>query len=78
LKKAFEWSEECEEAFEQLKRYLSSTLLLSQTIPEEPLYLYLAISPTAVSAALIREEANVQKPVYFINRALRGAEQRYM
>jgi hypothetical protein len=77
LKKAFEWSEECEEAFEQLKRYLSSTLLLSQTIPEEPLPLF-GISPTAVSAALIREEANVQKPVYFINRALRGAEQRYM
>jgi hypothetical protein len=27
---------------------------------------------------LIREEANVQKLVYFINRALKRAEQRYM
>jgi ribonuclease HI len=78
LKKAFEWSGECEEAFKQLKKYLSSTPLLSRTTPGEPLYLYLAVSPTAVSAALIREEANVQKPVYFISRALRGAEQRYM
>jgi hypothetical protein len=42
------------------------------------LYLYLAVSPTAVSAALIQEEANIQKPVYFISRALREAEQRYM
>ncbi|XP_059450836.1 uncharacterized protein LOC132181606 [Corylus avellana] len=31
----------------------------------------------AVSAALIREEEGVQKPVYFISRALRGAEERY-
>jgi hypothetical protein len=66
------------EAFEQLKKYLSSTPLLSRTILGEPLYLYLAISPIAVSAALIRKEANIQKLVYFINRALRGAEQRYM
>jgi ribonuclease HI len=42
------------------------------------LYLYLAVSPTTVSAALIREEAGVQRPVYFISRAIRGAEQRYM
>ncbi|XP_059436622.1 uncharacterized protein LOC132169637 [Corylus avellana] len=28
-------------------------------------------------AALIQEEEGVQKPVYFINRALRGAEERY-
>ena len=32
LRKAFEWSDECEEAFSQLKQYLSSTPLLSRTI----------------------------------------------
>ncbi|XP_059441920.1 uncharacterized protein LOC132174250 [Corylus avellana] len=37
----------------------------------------LAVSPTTISAALIREEDGVQKPVYFISRALRGAEERY-
>ncbi|XP_059461825.1 uncharacterized protein LOC132190804 [Corylus avellana] len=77
LRKAFEWTDECEEAFEQLKEYLVSPPLLSQTIPEEVLYLYLAVSPTAISAALIREEEGIQKPVYFISRALRGAEERY-
>ncbi|XP_059436411.1 uncharacterized protein LOC132169391 [Corylus avellana] len=77
LRKAFEWTNECEEAFGQLKRYLATSPLLSQTIPGEILYLYLAVSPTAVSAALVREEEGVQKPVYFISRALRGAEERY-
>uniref|UniRef100_A0A2N9I4E8 RNA-directed DNA polymerase n=1 Tax=Fagus sylvatica TaxID=28930 RepID=A0A2N9I4E8_FAGSY len=43
----------------------------------EELYLYLAVSPTAVSSALIREEARRQLPVYYTSRALRGAEERY-
>ena len=40
-------------------------------------FLYLAVSPTAVSAALIREEEKVQKPMYYTSRALRGPEERY-
>ncbi|XP_059436575.1 uncharacterized protein LOC132169575 [Corylus avellana] len=78
LRKAFEWSEECEQAFEQLKTYLVSPPLLSRAVPGETLYLYLAVSPTAVSAALIWEEEGVQKPIYFISRALHGAEERYV
>ena len=37
----------------------------------------MAVSSVAVSAALIREEDNAQKPVYYASRALRGAEERY-
>ena len=43
----------------------------------EELYLYLAVTPHAVSSTLIREERRVQKQVYYTNRALRGAEARY-
>ena len=43
----------------------------------EELFLYLTVSPAAVSAALIREEEKVQKPVYYASRALRGAKERY-
>jgi ribonuclease HI len=71
------WSDECEEAFSQLKKYLTSSPLLSRTVPGEVLYLYLAVSPTAISAALIREDEGVQKPVYFVSKALHGAEERY-
>ena len=41
------------------------------------MFLYLAVSPTAVSAALIREEDKVKKPVHYVSRALRDAEERY-
>ena len=51
--------------------------LLSPSIPGEELYLYLAVSTTAISSALIREEDHVQKPIYYTGRALRGVEGRY-
>ena len=51
--------------------------MLSPSQPSEELFLYLAVSPAAISIALIREEEKVQKPVYYANRALRGAEERY-
>ena len=37
----------------------------------------MTISLAAVSAALVREEDKVQKPVYYISWALRGANERY-
>ncbi|XP_075650249.1 uncharacterized protein LOC142620836 [Castanea sativa] len=77
LKRSFEWTNECQKAFEELKVYLLAPPLLSPSMPGEELFLYLAVSSAAVSAALIREEGKVQRPVYFISRALRGAEERY-
>ena len=41
------------------------------------MFLYLAVTLHAVSLALMREEGKVQKPVYYISKALRGAERRY-
>lgn len=75
--KDFLWTAECQTAFDQLKEYLASPPLLSKPQEGEMLYLYLAVSPTAVSAVLVREEAKLQKPVYYISRVLRDAETRY-
>ena len=35
LRKAFEWTDECQQAFEDLKAYLALTLLLSLSKPGE-------------------------------------------
>ena len=77
LRKVFEWTDECQKAFQDLKVYLTTTPLLSPSIPGEELYLYLAISLHAVNSALIRKEGKMQKPVYYTSRALRGAKGRY-
>ena len=59
LKKAFKWINECEEALTKLKKYLTKPPLLSPLMMGEKLCLYLAVSNTTVSSALIREEGNV-------------------
>ena len=69
LKRAFAWTDECEAAFQELKRYLSNPSFLSSSKGGENLYLYLVVSTTAVSAALIREEAKKQLPVYYVSQA---------
>ena len=69
LRKSFEWTDECQKAFEDLKKYLSSPPLLCPSMPGEELYLYIAVSQAAVSAALVRDKGGFQRPVYFISRA---------
>ena len=74
LKKAFEWMDECQRAFQDLKTYLVTTPLLSPFVMGEELFLYMVVTPHAVSSVLIREEGKVQKPMYYTSRALRGVE----
>ena len=69
LRKSFEWMDKCQKAFDDLKKYLSSPPLLSPSMLGEELYLYIAVSQAAVSAALVRDEGGSQRPVYFISKA---------
>ena len=77
LKKAFQWTNDCEEALAKLKEYLTKPPLLSLSVMGEKLYLYLVVSNTTVSSSLIREEENIQKPVYYTSQAFQGAEANY-
>ncbi|XP_057739838.1 uncharacterized protein LOC130956919 [Arachis stenosperma] len=74
---AFEWTPACEEAFKHFKEILATPPVLGKPKVGEPLYLYLAITGEALAAVLIREEERAQQPVYFVSRALQGAELRY-
>ena len=77
LKKAFQWTDEWEEALAKLKEYLTKPPLLSLSVMGEKLYLYLVVSNTTVSSSLIRKEENIQKPVYYTSQAFQGAEANY-
>jgi len=65
LKKAFEWTDECHKAFEELKTYLVSPPLLNPSKLGEEFSLYLTVSLMVISSTLIREEDCVQLPVYY-------------
>nr|XP_025628119.1 uncharacterized protein LOC112721264 [Arachis hypogaea] len=71
---AFEWTPACEEAFNHFKEILAAP---PKPKAGEPLYLYLAITKAALVAVLVREEGKAQQPIYFVSRALQGAELRY-
>ncbi|GMP50878.1 hypothetical protein CsSME_00017309 [Camellia sinensis var. sinensis] len=74
----FLWTEECEAALTDLKKYLTTTPVLSNPKPGEKLFLYMAVSEHAVSAVLIREEKGEQKAVYYVSKTLADAETRYL
>ncbi|XP_019159880.1 PREDICTED: uncharacterized protein LOC109156477 [Ipomoea nil] len=76
-KEGFVWTAECQQSFEELKRYLSTPPVLSTPQVGEPLFLYLAASPRVVSSVLVREEERAQHPVYYVSRSLKAAEARY-
>ncbi|XP_016164417.1 uncharacterized protein LOC107606929 [Arachis ipaensis] len=75
--KKFNWTEECERSFTELKQILSSPPILQKPELGKPLYLYLSISNHAVSSVLVSETGKIQNPVYFVSRVLQPAETRY-
>ena len=76
-KKDFEWTPECEDAFQRLKTYLASPPVLSKPQTGDSLYLYLSVSDHAVCSVLIRNDGREQRPVYYVSRALLDAKTRY-
>ncbi|XP_068476865.1 uncharacterized protein [Phaseolus vulgaris] len=73
----FVWTKECEKAFIKLKEYLASPPVLCKPQATMPLRLYFAITERAISAVLVQDQDQVQKPIYFVNKVLQGPEVRY-
>lgn len=76
--KGFEWTEECDVAFQQLKDYLARPPILSSLEPDKVLFAYIAVAPCAVSLVLIRADCGVQRPVYYVSKSLHEAEICYL
>ncbi|XP_018454115.1 uncharacterized protein LOC108825305 [Raphanus sativus] len=75
--KRFIWDEKCEEAFGQLKQYLTTPPVLSKPEAGDILTLYIAVTPIAVSSVLIREDRGEQKPIFYTSKRMTEAETRY-
>ncbi|KAK0573080.1 hypothetical protein LWI29_002717 [Acer saccharum] len=72
------WDQESEQAFQTLKEHLASPPLLVKPVPGEELQLYLAVSETPTSGALVKECNDViQRPIYYVSRALSKSEKNY-
>ena len=49
----FEWTEEANEAFKRLKAYLTSSLVLTPSKKYEDMMLYIAVTSTMISTAIV-------------------------
>ncbi|XP_050214387.1 uncharacterized protein LOC126665596 [Mercurialis annua] len=75
--KNFTWTAECQQAFEELKSFLSSPPLLARPDPGDVLYLYISCSDETIAGVLVSEKGGEQYPIYYISKVLRDAELRY-
>ncbi|CAL9018761.1 unnamed protein product [Prunus brigantina] len=71
----FVWVEACHNAFESIKKYLSSSPLLGAPIPGKPLILYIAAQESSIRALLAQEnESHKEQALYYLSRTLTGPE----
>jgi hypothetical protein len=79
----FEWTEEADTAFAQLKKVLSTPPVLVAPKEKEPLLLYITATHQMVNMVLVVERSEegkahgVQRPVYFLSEVLSPTKQRY-
>ncbi|GJX76236.1 reverse transcriptase domain-containing protein [Tanacetum coccineum] len=76
-KSDFQWSQEVEVSFIQMKKLIANIPMLTAPKKREELIMYLAAAKEAISAVLMTEREDKQMPVYFVSRALRGPEINY-
>jgi hypothetical protein len=81
--KKFEWTEEADTTFAQLKKVLSTPLVLVAPKEKEPLLLYITATHQVVRTVLVVKRSEegkahgVQRPVYFLSEVLSPSKQRY-
>ena len=79
----FQWTPEAQQAFDELKKFLTNPPVFIPPMPEEPLFLYIAATSHVISTTIIierQEEGHIQKvqrPIYFISEVLSESKIRY-
>ena len=79
----FEWTQEARDAFQLLKKTLSTSPVLVAPQEKERLYLYIAATQQVVRTVIVVErpeeesQYGVQRPVYYLSKVLTPSKQQY-
>jgi hypothetical protein len=79
----FQWTQEAQEAFEDLKKYLTTPPTLVALEPHKNLQLYISTTSNVVSTAIIIEQGEsdtnrkIQYPVCFVSEVLSDSKTQY-
>uniref|UniRef100_A0A2N9J7A9 Reverse transcriptase RNase H-like domain-containing protein n=1 Tax=Fagus sylvatica TaxID=28930 RepID=A0A2N9J7A9_FAGSY len=75
---SFVLSMACQQAFEKIQAIMTKLPTVCAPVAGRPLRLYLASNGKAIGALIAqKDESGTEKPVYYVNRALRDAKTRY-
>ena len=76
-KSSFTWTEETQEAFESLRKHLSSTPILAFPDVKEPFILYTDASLTAMGAVLSRLQDGKERAICYASKAFSNSQTKY-
>src|ERR1041384_5458571 len=74
-----QWNEQCQEAFDKIKKYLLSPPILQPPTKGKPLLLYLSMIEEAMGAMLAQEaeDTKVENAVYYLSKRMLPYEVKY-
>ena len=79
----FEWNDQADQAFHELKKMLTTPPVLAAPTEKEPMLLYIAATSRVVSTVVVVQRPEegraqlVQRPVYYLSEVLSRSKQNY-
>ncbi|WJZ96847.1 hypothetical protein VitviT2T_015494 [Vitis vinifera] len=73
------WDDQCQRAFERIREYLLSPLVLAPPTPGRPLLLYLSVSDVALGCMLAQlDDSGKDQAIYYLSKRMLDYETRYV
>ncbi|KAK1642214.1 hypothetical protein QYE76_060019 [Lolium multiflorum] len=73
----FYWGTEQQQAFDEIKRYLTTPPVLVPPQQDRPFYIYLSVADTSIASVVVQLYEGVEKVVFYLSRRMLDAETRY-
>jgi ribonuclease HI len=73
----FRWGAEQQQAFEEIKEYLSRPPVLVPPQQDRPFYIYLSVGDTSIASVVVQLYDGKERVVFYLSRRMLDAETRY-
>ena len=75
---SFIWDDACQQAFEEIKQYLTQPPVLAAPVSEKPFLVYVRAMDHSLGALLAQnDDQGQEQAIYYLSRTMIGAEHRY-